>query len=157
MSSLSQKPETPALIRKPGPTPEQARVTGKTTTAVAFAQARPDERMLYMAFNASIAAEARTRFPKWVECRTMHSLAYQAIVPKLFASLGRPDSDAGIEGWNEKLGDMRPLAIARIMNISPRLAKQVKDTLDAWLCSADEVISAINIPDDLNLIRDNTR
>ena len=100
------------------PTPEQAKVigtkarrvgvnayagTGKTTTAVKFAEARPHENFLYMAYNASIAKEAKTKFPAWVECRTMHSLAYGAIVPRLFADLGKA-------GWGAKLGDMRPMA-----------------------------------------------
>ncbi|NRF83869.1 ATP-dependent helicase [Burkholderia gladioli] len=141
------------------PTPEQAKVigtkarrlgvnayagTGKTTTAVKFAEARPQEKFLYMAYNASIAKEAKTKFPEWVECRTMHSLAYGAIVPRLFADLGK-------EGWAAKLGDMRPMAIAKAMQVNPRMARLIKSTLESWFCSADKTVTDESIPTDLKV------
>ncbi|HDR9068269.1 TPA: ATP-dependent helicase [Burkholderia vietnamiensis] len=141
------------------PTPEQAKVigtkarrvgvnayagTGKTTTAVKYAEARPQEKFLYMAYNASIAKEAKTKFPSWVECRTMHSLAYGAIVPRLFAELGNA-------GWSAKLGDMRPMAIAKAMQVNPRMARLIKSTLESWLCSADKTITDKSIPKDLKV------
>ncbi len=53
--------------------------TGKTTTAVGYAAARPDARILYMAFNKAIQTEAQSRFGRNTRCQTTHSLAYQAI------------------------------------------------------------------------------
>lgn len=50
--------------------------TGKTATLVEFAKARPKESFLYLSFNKSIAQEARRKFPRHVEARTTHSLAY---------------------------------------------------------------------------------
>lgn len=53
--------------------------TGKTTILVKFAEARPNERMLYIAFNKAIQQEAETRFPRNVVCRTIHSIAFRLI------------------------------------------------------------------------------
>jgi len=139
------------------PTPEQAKVigskarrirvnayagTGKTTTARGFTMARPNERFLLMAFNKAIADDAKTKFPDWVECKTMHSLAYGAIVPRLFSSLPHDQR-------NGKLGDMRTLAIANTLQINPRMARLVQGALHGWLCSPDKAISASHIAEDL--------
>ncbi|MER5546331.1 UvrD-helicase domain-containing protein [Streptomyces sp. NPDC002589] len=51
--------------------------TGKTSTLVLMG-ASTRRRGLYIAFNRGIADEARGRFGSNVECRTAHSLAYQA-------------------------------------------------------------------------------
>lgn len=58
---------------------EDFTVTHNTTTCKLIANevARPS---LYIAFNKSIAEEAAGSFPIHVDCRTMHSLAYKAIV-----------------------------------------------------------------------------
>lgn len=139
------------------PTAEQARVittkarrirvnayagTGKTTTARGYTMARPNERFLLMAFNKAIADDARTKFPEWVECKTMHSLAYGAIVPRLFSSLPH-------DLRNAKLGDMRTLAIANVLQINPRMARLVQGALYGWLCSPDEAITSRHIAEDL--------
>lgn len=52
---------------------------GKTSTLRAYAEARPQTRMLYVAFNAAVAREARASFPAHVTCSTMHALAYRAV------------------------------------------------------------------------------
>ncbi|XP_061770223.1 F-box DNA helicase 1 isoform X2 [Nerophis ophidion] len=51
--------------------------TGKTTTLMKYAEQRPHLRFLYVAFNKSVAREASQRFPKNVDCKTVHSLAYR--------------------------------------------------------------------------------
>ena len=68
--------------------------TGKTTMLISYAEARPRERMLYIAFNKAIQLEAAAKFPSNVECRTTHALAY--------AKFGRDYQAAG------KLGQLRP-------------------------------------------------
>lgn len=50
--------------------------SGKTSTLEEIALANPKQRFLYLAFNKSIATEAKERFPKNVEARTIHSLAF---------------------------------------------------------------------------------
>lgn len=53
--------------------------TGKTTTLRAYAQARSGLRMLYLAFNRSVAQEAQGTFGEHVRCLTIHGLAYRAV------------------------------------------------------------------------------
>jgi F-box protein 18 (helicase) len=50
--------------------------SGKTSMLIGYAEARPKNSFLYVAFNSAVAAEARTKFPSNVECRTSHSLAF---------------------------------------------------------------------------------
>lgn len=52
---------------------------GKTTTAIAYTNARPKMRTLYLCFNKANQSEAARRFAAHVECRTTHSLAYKAV------------------------------------------------------------------------------
>lgn len=53
--------------------------TGKTTTLVGYACARPDKKMLYLAFNKAIQMEAAGKFPPNVSCRTTHAVASRAV------------------------------------------------------------------------------
>jgi superfamily I DNA/RNA helicase len=55
--------------------------TGKTSTLYSFAGARPDHKMLYLAFNKSMAMEAQSKFRdlRHVTAQTLHSVAYKAI------------------------------------------------------------------------------
>lgn len=53
--------------------------TGKTSTLVEHAKRWESSRGLYLAFNRDIRREARTRFPKHVEVRTMHAYAHRAM------------------------------------------------------------------------------
>lgn len=55
----------------------------KTTTCIMLAE-ELKQNSLYIAFNKSIADEAKTKFPAHVECRTLHSLAYEAIIKPNF-------------------------------------------------------------------------
>lgn len=98
--------------------------TGKTTTLVDYARARPGRRILYLAFNRSVATEARERFPDNVACRTTHSLA--------FAVKGRL--------YEDKLGNAQPFEVAQLCRCNPRRARILLDTLSAWLCSTDAAI-----------------
>ena len=51
---------------------------GKTTTLKMLAASKPSPA-LYLAFNRSIASEARGRFPAHVKCATTHSIAFRAV------------------------------------------------------------------------------
>ncbi len=51
----------------------------KTTTLEMVAQALGRLRILYLAFNKTVADEARRRFPRNVDARTGHSLAWKAV------------------------------------------------------------------------------
>lgn len=57
--------------------------SGKTSTLTLLAQSR-NKRGIYIAFNRSIADDARYKFPQQVDCRTMHSIAWRAIAGRGF-------------------------------------------------------------------------
>lgn len=50
--------------------------SGKTFTLQQKAERHSDLRILYLVFNASLAADAAARFPQHVTCSTVHKLAY---------------------------------------------------------------------------------
>ena len=54
--------------------------SGKTATLIEIARANPKAKMLYTAFNKAVTNEAKYKFPKNVEVKTWHSLAYQKII-----------------------------------------------------------------------------
>ncbi|WP_175773284.1 UvrD-helicase domain-containing protein [Paraburkholderia phenazinium] len=67
---------------------------GKTSTLKAHALAHATKRILYLAFNASIRAEASASFPSNVVCLTTHQLAKRAIGAKYKGEkLGEPKVD----------------------------------------------------------------
>lgn len=55
----------------------QARAgTGKTATLVMATRTQQNKKTLYLAYNKAIATDARRKFGRHVDCRTLHSLAY---------------------------------------------------------------------------------
>jgi UvrD/REP helicase N-terminal domain/UvrD-like helicase C-terminal domain len=56
--------------------------SGKTTTLKMLAEASPSRRGVYLAFNRAIAAEARGKFPRSVDCRTTHAIAFRSVMPR---------------------------------------------------------------------------
>ena len=62
--------------------------SGKTSTLLLLAQTRP-EKGLYIAFNKAIAEEAKQKFPKTVDCRTTHSLAFRPVSGQFRFSSGK--------------------------------------------------------------------
>jgi F-box protein 18 (helicase) len=53
--------------------------TGKTSTLKLLMRRLEWVPTLYVAFNKSVAEDANKSFPNWVNCRTMHSLAYREV------------------------------------------------------------------------------
>lgn len=100
--------------------------TGKTFTLVQYAIANPNSRILYLAFNRAIRDEAVTKFPKHVDCKTSHQLAYavfgRQLAHKLSNSLRLRDvaEAIGTASWG--------------------VAADVMATLNTYLASADQAI-----------------
>ncbi|KAL1920165.1 uncharacterized protein VTP21DRAFT_1311 [Calcarisporiella thermophila] len=143
--SASSKPQTPPL------TQEQAKIvqyrpksdnevilvlsfagTGKTSTLVAFAAARKNQLMLYVAFNRAIREESTSKFPHWVDCRTMHSLAFKYVAsnfpPLLKKVVNHELSSSVVARTLERLADM-PITIRFVLQ-----------TLNHFLWSEDDEI-----------------
>lgn len=73
--------------------------TGKTSTLIAIANAMPEKKFLYLAFNSAIVAESKKKFPSNVTIQTTHSLAYQRIVKPLGASIHVDYKPIEVAGW----------------------------------------------------------
>ena len=107
--------------------------TGKTSTLVAFAKARPQVRMLYVAFNKAVQMEAERKFPSNVVCRTTHALA--------FASDGKHYTSKLVNGRLRPLTILQVLALPRNQKRSYRLAGHVQRVLLEYLASDKETIA----------------
>lgn len=106
--------------------------TGKTTTLVAYAQARPRVRFLYVAFNKSVQVAAAARFPGNVVCRTSHALA--------FPRFGSKYKDRLVSGFKAN-------TVRQALRIeSLETARFTIDTLNNYLVSADPKVSRRHIP-----------
>lgn len=88
--------EQKEVVLRPFPGKESSLVvqayagTGKTHTLHAFASARPKEKIHYLAFNKSMAGEAKSKFKgmRNVKVSTLHSLAYQEVGKQFKDRLG---------------------------------------------------------------------
>ena len=105
--------------------------TGKTSTLEMLARALPNKRLLYICFNRETAVQAKSRFPRNTECRTVHSLA--------FAYNGAV--------YRHKLGTPRPLDVMRALNLNtPDVAVHVIGTVEHYLHSVDLDIGTLHLP-----------
>ncbi|XP_074554776.1 F-box DNA helicase 1 [Halichoeres trimaculatus] len=110
--------------------------TGKTTTLVKYAEQRPHLRFLYVAFNKSVATEARRRFPSNVDCKTVHSLA--------FADVGKSYHNCQKLTFN-----LQPFALSSALPEGRggfSKAKVVATTLNTFMASADPMIDMSHVP-----------
>lgn len=64
--------------------------TGKTTTLKMISDTSSSRKGLYLAFNKRLADEAKTKFPKNVQCATFHSFAFRNSPRWLTDKLKRP-------------------------------------------------------------------
>ena len=107
--------------------------TGKTFTLQRFAEARPTDRLLYLAYNKAIQLDAEGRMPQHVTSRTTHSLA--------FREHGLPYQKAG-----QLKGNVPLWRVAKLLGVDVVRAHFVVATLKAWLASADDRVGPEHIP-----------
>jgi F-box protein 18 (helicase) len=106
--------------------------TGKTSTLVAYAQARPRLRFLYLAFNKSVQLEAAAKFPANVDARTSHALA--------FRTHGHAHKDRLIPG-------LRANTVMQTLGLNCyEDARFTIDTLYNYLVSSDPKVAKRHIP-----------
>jgi len=105
--------------------------TGKTSTLQKLAEALSDKRILYICFNRETALYAKKHFPKNVDCRTIHSLAFLL--------------SGGV--YRDKIGPLRPLDIMRKLNLSTAyIAVLAIQGVEKFLYSIDEQIEIKHMP-----------
>jgi len=106
--------------------------TGKTTTLVEYAKARPHMTFLYAAFNKSVQMEAQNKFPSNVTCRTSHALA--------FRSHGVKHKDRLVPGFKSNI-------VMEVLDlISYADARFAISTLNNYLVSPDAKVTKRHIP-----------
>jgi F-box protein, helicase, 18 len=112
--------------------------TGKTTTLEAYAEARPNARIIYIAYTAAMAEAARAKFKRFpnVTCITIHALASRQI--------GWRYRDASKLCNNLKVSDL-----VMSMKLDRKLAKETLETLNNFVYSADKVISEKHVEGNL--------
>lgn len=119
---------------------------GKTSTLIMMAKAAGRRRGRYIAFNKPIALEAAGKFPHAVECRTAHSMAYQAVGNRYAARLNAPRPMAWKAG--EALGISRNMVVhlgeRKITNRA--LSYSVSRTVKRFCFSADDDILPCHVP-----------
>lgn len=111
--------------------------TGKSTLLKAYAHFNPQERILYLVFNADNSTAARASFPKNTKVYTFHAYAFEAI--------GRPYQSAG------KIKTLTSKAIKDIGGVNDwKLATIIRDVINKYVYSADDVISEKHLPNNID-------
>ena len=125
--------------------------SGKTSTLYLLANSTED-RILYLAFNKSMAEEARRKMPVNVECRTLHSICYQFLDHRLRAKLSRPEGQyvnvAGTGSEIAKKFKINNLIDKRGKTLLTRamIGLMIKQTVGKFEFSDDPFISRKHFP-----------
>jgi hypothetical protein len=118
--------------------------TGKTTTLKMLGAAAPNRSGLYIAYNKAIAADAGRSFPRHVECRTAHSLAFRAVGKDYKRRLDGPRQPARVVA---QLLRVDPLRVDASLMLGPmQVARVVNDTVASFCRSADAEIGRQHVP-----------
>ena len=104
--------------------------TGKTTVLTEYAAARPNKRILYIAYNKTTAQEAKAKFGPHVACMTTHALAWR--------SHGKD--------FMHKLGNLRERHVMASLAVDPKLAHSIVKTVEAFLHSARDTLHEDHLP-----------
>ncbi|MER6094095.1 UvrD-helicase domain-containing protein [Streptomyces bluensis] len=117
--------------------------TGKTTTLALLAHTTK-RRGRYLAYNRAIAQDATARFPRNVQCKTAHALAYAAVGHRYTRRLNAPRRPAWQTG--QALGITKTIRIGD-RDVSQRaLSNTVLRTVTRFCHTADEKITHHHVP-----------
>ena len=119
--------------------------TGKTSTLQLLAGDRK-EQGLYLAFNKSIAAEAKQKFPQTVDCRTTHSIAWRTVQPSHKFSTGKMSTRLHSKQLAETL-ELRDRVFGKRLKLSAvHQAHFLLRTIRGFCQSASRDISPEHVP-----------
>jgi hypothetical protein len=117
--------------------------TGKTTTLALLAHTT-QRRGRYLAYNRAIAQDAATRFPRNVQCKTAHSMAYAAIGHRYAQRLNAPRRPAWQTG--HALGITKPTRIGERDLSQKALSYATLRTVSRFCHTADDAITPRHVP-----------
>ncbi|XP_070559585.1 F-box DNA helicase 1-like [Ptychodera flava] len=109
--------------------------TGKTSTLIDYTKRRPNKQFLYVCYNKSVQEQAEQAFPWNVTCKTIHALAFNTTGRRFVKQLV---SEIKSYYVTRELPEKRSNFVR---------GKQVKETIDSYLASADQVITTRHTPD----------
>jgi hypothetical protein len=119
----------------------------KTTTGVLAAEAMPDRRGMYLAFNRAIAEMAATKFPSTVTPKTFHALALSKVGKTFGNKLNLPKEPpfrlAQRFGIRD-IGVRSELGVTTIISAASA-ARLVMDTVDRFCRSGDDSVGEIHV------------
>lgn len=110
--------------------------SAKTSTCILIAEANPCPS-LYLAFNKTMAEDAASRFPAWVEVRTTHSLAYKVFGRKYAHKLSRPAGAYQNVGWTGS-------EVARLLHIPSQIIRSTGEIITSNSIGACVVATVTN-------------
>ena len=126
--------------------------TGKSSTLQLLANANQQDS-LYIAFNKSIATEAKSKFPSHVECRTTHSLAFAEFGRQIMHKLNRPKGRyVNVAGTPAEIARYYALTDFIVLEdeesdiTANMVGKLVRDTVTRYEQSSDLVIEDKHVP-----------
>ncbi|QLJ02870.1 ATP-dependent helicase [Streptomyces sp. NEAU-sy36] len=117
--------------------------TGKTTLLAMLARSTP-RRGNYLAYNRAIAQEATARFPRTVQCKTAHALAYAAVGHRYTSRLNAPRRPAWQTG--QALGLTKATRIGERAISQRALSNALLRTITRFCHTADETITHHHVP-----------
>jgi hypothetical protein len=119
--------------------------TGKTSTLRLLANAAPDRRGIYVAYNRAIAEDAKRSFPANVTCATAHSLAFRAVGRAFAHRLRAPRMPA--REVARQLAITRPIPLDRGQVLAPaQAARLAMDTVARYCHSAAAELGPHHVP-----------
>ncbi|AJE38679.1 UvrD-helicase domain-containing protein [Streptomyces nodosus] len=117
--------------------------TGKTTTLALLARTTK-RRGRYLAYNRTIAQDAAERFPRTVQCKTAHALAYAAVGHRYTRRLNAPRRPAWQTG--HALGITKTIRIGDREVSQKALSNTVLRTVAHFCHTADDTITRHHVP-----------
>ncbi|WP_369369109.1 UvrD-helicase domain-containing protein (plasmid) [Streptomyces sp. CG4] len=117
--------------------------TGKTTTLALLAHATK-RRGRYLAYNRAIAQDATARFPRTVQCKTAHALAYAAVGHRYTSRLNAPRRPAWQTG--QALGLTKAVRIGDREVSQRALSNAALRTVTRFCHTADDKITRHHVP-----------
>lgn len=141
MSKFPPTPQQQAVLDAPDDVNlvvEAGAGTGKTATLRLRAEAKPQAKTLYLAYNKAIQLEAAASFPGNVTCKTAHSLAFGAVGRQYAKRL----NSSRIPAWKaaQILGITGTRTIADVELTKEHQARLAMNTVRRFCHSADAQI-----------------
>ncbi|ARW57300.1 DNA helicase [Pseudomonas phage vB_PaeM_G1] len=120
------------------------------TTTMSLVSQRLQVTSLYLAFNKSMAEEAKNKFPQWVVKKTTHGLAYGVFGAKLSEKLRRPKGGyVNVLGTGAEIARYFKIASMEsdmgITVTASSIGQAIRDTVNRFEYSADEELEVKHI------------